>query len=82
MCGHRVSRTRLCCRPFVTIYCVPVPADTFVLQNSVLRAHMCVSEGRSSWSQFAFAGLAYVSVFECTSTCATEASNHPLSRFL
>ena len=36
MCDHVISRTRLCCRPFVTIYCVLVSADTFVLQNSIL----------------------------------------------
>ena len=28
------------------------------------------------------AGLAYVSVFEHASTCAAEASNHPLSQFM
>ena len=49
-------QTHLCCRDLSGV----IPYDC---------THMCVTEGRSSWSQFPFAGLAYVSFFKRASTC-------------
>ena len=88
MCDHVISRTRLCCRTLChNLLCACVGryicvAEFYLGSFQMIATHMCVTEGRSSWSQFPFAGLAYVSVFECASACASEASKHPLSRFL
>ena len=67
MCDHVLACTHLCRRPFVTICCVGVSAERLVLQHSIWgfficwHTHMCITESRSSWSQFPFAGLVYVS---------------------
>ena len=68
----------------VSVCCTPhFFAEFFIWGHSIrLRTHMCVTEGRSSCSQFPFGRLAHVSVFECANACAAEASHRPLSRLL
>ena len=68
MCDHVISRC-------VADPLSPSIADFYLGSfHMIARRHTCVTEGRSSWWQFALAVLACVSVFSCASTRAAEAS--------
>ena len=82
VCDHVISRAHLYCKPFVTIYCVGVSADTncvveLYLGSCHMIAHTHVCYRRHEFV-VAVCICAYVSVFECASTCAAEASKHRL----